>query len=340
MSRNVTLTSVALSTSAFTALSGGAAIAGDWTLHNPTTAVPIAISTDGGTTFFTLAPGGTLAMPGIDIYGLSAKALPGGGAVEWTEMFDRGGLGLTPTLPSSIRAVVANSGTTAAIEPTSAYGLNRSGLVSLSTGASSAAGRAAFVANSSNNAVVTLGNGDVMVEQDVYVPVLSTDSQAFQIAFGLTDSIGTAPIGTNCVMCTYTHNDVPLSGASGCWCLDTFDNGNPTLGATNTNVAVVAATWYRLRIVVNAAGTSATLYVLNGDTGALLGSATLTANIPTASTRAVGYMLGIFKGAGTTACLVVTDTAHFRWLPSNPVPSAETAQISLCGLFGASGGPR
>ena len=334
MSRNVSLSTVALGTSAFTALAAAPGIAGDWTLHNPTASVPVALSTDGGATAFTLAPGGSIALPGVDLFGMSAKALPGAGVVEWTEPFDRGTLGLAVTLSSGIRAVTANSGTTNALEPSSTYGLNRIGLVSLSTGGSSASGRSALVANSSSNAVLTLGNGEVVVEQDVYLPALSSDTQAFTVAFGLTESAGAAATAPNCVICTYTHNDLPLSGPSGCWCIDATDNNSPSFGPTSTGVAVAAATWYRLRLTVNAAGTSATLTVLNGDTGATLGSATVTTNIPTASARAVGYMLGIFKSVGTGASQVVTDSARFRWTPSNPVPAGEAGQLSLCGIFG------
>jgi hypothetical protein len=309
-------------------------VPGDWTLHNPSASVPVAVSADGGATSFTLAPGSSIALPGVDLFGMSAKALPGAGAVEWTEPFDRGTLGLAVTLSSGIRGVTANNGTSNAVEPSSTYGLNRIGLVSLSTGSTSAAGRSAFIANSSSNTVVTLGNGEVVVEQDVYLPALSSDTQAFTVAFGLTESAGTAATAPNCVVCTYTHNDMPASGPSGCWCLDAIDNNSPSFGPTSTGVAVAAATWYRLRLTVNAAGTSATLTVLNGDTGATLGSATVTTNIPTASARAVGYMLGIFKSVGTTACQVVTDSARFRWTPSSPVPAGEAGQLSLCGVFG------
>lgn len=337
MSRGIILNTIALNTATYTALAGAAAIPGDYTLHNPSTSVPVEVSTDDGATSFTLAPGGSIELPGIDIYGMSARALPGEGSIGWTENFERGASGVGATFASGIKSIVANSGAVAAVEPTAALGLGRAGLLSLSTGNSSASGRAALIANSTSNAFVHLGQGEVLLDEDIYVDTLSADAQAFTVALAVTDSLGTAAVGANCIAVTYTHNDTPASGVAGCWTINAYDNSVGSAASVNTNVVVSAQAWYRLLLVANPAGTSATVHVYAGTTGELLGSATIAAHIPTAEGRAVGPMIGIFKSAGNTARLIYTDTQRFRFTPSSPVPSAEAAVLSVCGLFGGVG---
>jgi hypothetical protein len=74
---------------------------------------------------------------------------------------------------------------------------------------------------------------------------------------------------------------------------------NSTRSSTATLATLVANTWYRGRIVVNRAATAVDFYVFD-DNGNLLGSAQLTANIPTAAGRETGHGI-IGTKSGTVA---------------------------------------
>jgi hypothetical protein len=91
---------------------------------------------------------------------------------------------------------------------------------------------------------------------------------------------------------TYIDN-----ASAGQWAAVTADGSVRT--TTASGITVAAGTWYKLRVEVNAAGTSATYYI--DDTLV----ATIATNIPT--TNVCGTGLKIVKTVGTTNRLVNID---------------------------------
>lgn len=157
------------------------------------------------------------------------------------------------------------------------------GIYQLSTGTTSAgaAGQRSALTG------LKLGGGEFRFVSIIRIPTLSDGTETFTVRVGFGDS-GSAD-GTDAVFFRYTH-----SVNSGQWVLVARDNGSET--TSNTSSAPVANTWYRMEIVINAAGTSASFYI----DGAAVGSA-LTA-LPTGATETLGVLAGsIVKSAGTTA---------------------------------------
>jgi hypothetical protein len=92
----------------------------------------------------------------------------------------------------------------------------------------------------------------------------------------------------------------------GCWIeVDTSGvasgktSNNSTASTTGTTFQLVAGTWYRFCVTLNAAATSVTFEITN-DAGTVLWTDTLSANIPTASGRETGIAF-ISTNVGTTA---------------------------------------
>jgi hypothetical protein len=189
----------------------------------------------------------------------------------------------------------------AAYEPDSTVGMNRIGLTQFNTGTSTT-GRSGL---SGAQPRLYMGQGKVEMEWDIYIPVISTGSERFSIVVGFADG-NTTDLPTNHVLIRYRDD---ING--GAWHLSTSDNG--VTGITNGSGATVAAGWYRLKLVVNEAGTSFEAFVNGTSIGVR------TANIPTASTRAVDYFTGIFKSAGTTDRAYVIDRFWTRFRRSTPL---------------------
>jgi hypothetical protein len=83
---------------------------------------------------------------------------------------------------------------------------------------------------------------------------------------------------------------------------------NSTFSRTSASSAVSANTWYRLRIVVNSDGSSASFYI----NGTLLGSA-LTSNIPKAAGREFGITLSCLNyGTPVGSRLMKVDYVYIK----------------------------
>lgn len=82
---------------------------------------------------------------------------------------------------------------------------------------------------------------------------------------------------------------------------------------TDLGAAPVAATWYEGECYVNADATSATitLYAANGTT--VLGTQTITTNIPSGVGRETAYGGNMIKSGGTTVRAFLMDDAMFAW---------------------------
>lgn len=162
-------------------------------------------------------------------------------------------------------------------------------------------GRAGLQGNVGTN--VLLGNGAVRYDCAVRIPTLSDGTETFNVRAGLLDSVSAESVD-GCHF-RYTHGE-----NGGNWTLVTRSNSVET--AANSNVAVVANTWYRLTVEVNAAGTSVTFYVNGTACG------TITTNIPTAAGRQTGWGHGIIKSAGTTSRSLDVDYWEVEQLFTTP----------------------
>jgi hypothetical protein len=133
-------------------------------------------------------------------------------------------------------------------------------------------------------------DGVTTLEWRIRVPVLSDATDRFTVMVNL--GTGTAFPG-NAQVGFYYRDD--LNG--GKWLAASRNSAIET--TADTGVAVVAGTWYALRAVCNAGGTSVSFFV----NGAAAG--TITTNIPAAGSTAYG--LAIIKSAGTTSREVHAD---------------------------------
>lgn len=166
------------------------------------------------------------------------------------------------------------------------------GIVSLSTASSSSANAAMSIEQAS----LQLGNGAAYYEADVRIPTLSVGAQRFQVSVGFRDAWSTLDATDGC----YWRYKDDVNGGE--WEGVCYSNSSVSSTLVDSNVPVVAGTWYKLGVLVNAAGTSATFYL----NGAAVGSA-ITTSIPTGAGRETGAGAGIKKTVGTTARTVECD---------------------------------
>jgi hypothetical protein len=182
-----------------------------------------------------------------------------------------------------------NSGTGAATAASANVAANRPGIFRSTTG-TTATGRTAFA---SNLTAFALGGGAMSYETAVNIATLSTGTERYQLVIGLFDT-ATAANQVDAVSFVYDEGGVSTgSAASANWQIRTASNS--TRSWTTTTTAVAAATWYKLRVEVNAAGTSATFYINGTNVG------TIATNIPTGTARALGFGHLMIKSVGTTA---------------------------------------
>jgi hypothetical protein len=191
------------------------------------------------------------------------------------------------TTDSAISSQVA-TGTNSATAVTSE--IAHPGVVRHSTGAS-ATGRAGML--STNVDGILIGNSWFWrFEGMVRVTTLSSAAQTYTYYMGFIDAAATEPVDG--VYFRYTHGV-----NSGQWQLVCRSNNTET--ATNSSSAVAAATWYRLTILVNPAGSSAEFFVNGTSIG------TCASNLPTGAGRGTGFGSNIIKSVGTTARTIDLD---------------------------------
>lgn len=145
-----------------------------------------------------------------------------------------------------------------------------------------------------------LGIGAFVYETSINLANLSTVTERFRFISGLGAATGTAA-ETDGVFLIYDEGGTSNgTAASANWQCVTVANSVRTL--TTTSTAVTAAAWHKLRIEINAAGTSVAFYV----NGTLI--ATHTTNIPLYSaSRFVIVKQGIFKTIGITNRIIYVD---------------------------------
>lgn len=182
--------------------------------------------------------------------------------------------------------VVANnsSGTSTVSQPDAN---NHPGTLALSTstGATNSAG-----VNTGLNSM-SFGGGSWEMSTGQRSPATASDgTDTYQVLIGFFD-VGTLN-QTDGVYFLYDSQGVSTgSAASANWQIVTASNSTRTF--TTTSTAVGTSTYSTLKITVNAAGTLATFYVNGVSVG------TSSTNIPTGTSRGLGFGARIIKSAGT-----------------------------------------
>lgn len=172
---------------------------------------------------------------------------------------------------------------------------NRMGLIQFNVGTSAAGHSTIYL----NNNHYRFGGGEMILEASVKTAAVVGAGNDYRFRVGFTDAI---------------TNAFPTDGAYFEWSADSGSQGwkgvtanNATYSYTSYSSAVTASTWYRLRIVVNADGSSA-VFSINGTT---LG--TLTTNIPKASGREFGITCAALNyGAPSGSPIPLLDYIYIK----------------------------
>lgn len=138
----------------------------------------------------------------------------------------------------------------------------------------------------------TFGSASFSVEAQIQFSALSTVVEEYSARIGMHNSLSaTSP--TNGIWFEYDR----LTSTN--WICKCKADGVET--ATTTSTAVVATTFLKLKIEINAAGTSVVFKVNDATV------ATITTNIPVGGTRYVWPNMQMVKSAGTTSRYMNTD---------------------------------
>ena len=177
--------------------------------------------------------------------------------------------------------IKANSGAGAGITDIAGTSL-RPGLIQGTTG-TTAAGYAGIYTGHALFSTFILGGGVYTFETEIYIPDLSAVAEEYIFRCGFGDSIlGDATDGVY-----FEYNRLTSVN----WYRCTANNAART--KTSAGVAVAEDTWTRLKIIINAAGTSAEFFIADTSVGSNI------ANLPGAG-RAFGAYFQIIKSAGLT----------------------------------------
>ena len=187
---------------------------------------------------------------------------------------------------------------------------NQQGVIAFQTGTSSAFGYVTYY-GSSGSQQLWFGGGAWNFETLINISALSTLLERYRLIFGFGSVISNAA-ETDGVFITYDEGGTANGTvASANWQCVTVANSVRTL--TTTTTAVTAAAWNKLRIEVNAAGTSVTFYV-NGTA-----IATHTTNIPLPSNSRYFHMkMQIAKQIGTTSRALYCDYVGYENILTTP----------------------
>lgn len=139
---------------------------------------------------------------------------------------------------------------------------------------------------------ITFGDGVCIYEADMLISNISAGADTFLINFGFMDDY-TGAIGNGAY---FAYTDSVNTGK-----FQAIVVNNAVATTQDTTITVAAATWYRLRIESNAAGTSL-VFKINGTV-----TNTITTNIPTTAIRSFGFGGVSNRIAGTTSRNVSLD---------------------------------
>ena len=147
-----------------------------------------------------------------------------------------------------------------------------------------------------------LGGGEIHLETRVRFPILSDATQEYAYFFGFGN--GNAAIPSNGVFFGYNR---AVDGNF--WSINAVNNSVATKTVLAT--AVTNFTWFKLKIIINAAATSVDFYLNGSSVG------TITTNIPTGSGRECGPGVSIKKSVGTAPRSMEHDY-FWLWHQLNP----------------------
>jgi hypothetical protein len=203
------------------------------------------------------------------------------------------------------------SGTGAGTNTGNPWDINTLGVAQHTTGTGTPP---TYAVKERGNTSVVLSGGAYTQKWRIKINTLSTVSEEYRVAIGLNDAV----TNTACVDGVYFEYDRATSGDF--WRVITVSNSTNTNSvivldgsAGNNTVAVAANTTYGLQIDVNAAGTSVD-FTINGTL-----AKTLTANIPTGTSRLTGPLSLIAKTVGTTARTVDIDYYYHKFTRTTAV---------------------
>jgi hypothetical protein len=201
--------------------------------------------------------------------------------LHWEEDFENNAITDTGFTNTANAGGGAGAGITMGV--TTGITSSQAGIISLITGTGTTA-RSTIQRGSTN---VFFGGGVHVFEAYVYIPVLSTVTNEYILYIGFGDVSGAGDMSDG----AYFKYD-RLTSVN--WQMCTANGGAGNRTATASATAVAAATWIKLRIEVNAAGTRVDYLINDTNIGNVL------TNIPITSARITSELAKIEKSAGTT----------------------------------------
>jgi hypothetical protein len=190
-------------------------------------------------------------------------------------------------------------GTGAAINGNGVPAVNRPGNLLAQTGTTNV-GTAGVRTDFNSNAYYFLGGGLTVWETAINLTTLSNSTDRYQATAGFTPASVAAL--ANAICFAYDEGGT-MTGGSASANFQTITAGSSTRTFTDTGIPVVAGTWYKLRIEINAAGTQIKFYI----NGTLV--ATHTTNI---TTLPLPMSVSILKSVGTTNRTMGIDYISFK----------------------------
>jgi hypothetical protein len=199
----------------------------------------------------------------------------------------------TTTGGNDLVSTVSGAGAASNVNPTNAN--NIVGVNTLATG-TTATGRTVI---STSGSSIRLGGGEWVYEASIYIPTLSNATERYQLIIGFFDTY-TAANQVDGVYMLYDEGGVSTgSSASANWQAVTANNSTRTF--TTSTSAVNAASWNRIKVIVNPSASSVEFFINDISQGVT------TTNIPNTAGRELGFGLGIIKSLGTTSRTVLVD---------------------------------
>jgi hypothetical protein len=199
--------------------------------------------------------------------------------------------------PFGLTGFTSNSGTQTA----TVLSDNSCGVIDLQT-VTSTNSTAGLMASSGAFDII-FGKGVTTIEWRVQVSALSDGTNTYVVRVGAIDTTTGNPVDG--VFFRYTH-----SVNSAHWECVARNNNAETVA--NASVGPAAGTWTVLKIIVNAAGTSADFYVDGANVG------TVASNIPTTTARVTGLGASMVRSAGTAAVHTYLDYCYFKLVFTTP----------------------
>lgn len=139
---------------------------------------------------------------------------------------------------------------------------------------------------------IRLGGGQFIIEMLVRVGALGTGTQNYVLQCGLGNNETVTTDPTNGLFFEYSQAGSTL------WRVK--NTASSTTTTTASTVTVTANSWYKLKMIINAAGTSVQYYISPAGGGIATLMATVTTNIPTSTTN-IRPFFKIRKTVGATA---------------------------------------